>query len=278
MSQDRLSSLLEILHTSINLEVFHDLFPNGDCGPDMITLPGGRLQMGADQLDEYPCHEVELPPFAISRYPITFLQYDSFIETLALERLRLKHWWPEGLPRPDRRPLPNMPSDQGWGREQRPVIHVNWFDAMRYVEWLSEQTGHHYRLPTEAEWEYAARADGHSLFVCGDRPLELTDHAWFRENAGGRTRPVGYKQPNAWGLHDMYGNVWEWTQSGYHPFYNGKEERYIQIDNSPEWQETPISVRGGCWLNRDTWLRTGLRYWYPAHFRSAYLGFRVVRC
>jgi formylglycine-generating enzyme required for sulfatase activity len=127
-----------------------DKLRNGDSGPVMIKLPGGRFRMGDIQgigdSDELPVHEVELDSFAICRYPVTFFKYDAFCSAMNRKK----------------------PDDNGWGRGHRPVVNVNWQDATEYCQWLSKETGHMYRLPTEAEWEYACRAGSSSVYCFGD--------------------------------------------------------------------------------------------------------------
>ncbi|MCP4698361.1 MAG: SUMF1/EgtB/PvdO family nonheme iron enzyme, partial [Gammaproteobacteria bacterium] len=171
-------------------EVFRDTLKDGTQGPAMVWLPAGKFRMGDIQGsgydDEIPVHEISLDAFAIGVYPVTFEEYDKCAEAIGGEK----------------------PPDNGWGRSRRPVIAVSWDDAAAYCEWLSGQTGHKYRLLTEAEWEYAARAGSDADYCFGnlDKWL-LKEYAWYVENAEGKTHPVGEKQPNVWGLYDMHGNV-----------------------------------------------------------------------
>ena len=278
MPQQSLKSFRKTLAALQKARIFRDRLATGDAGPEMVWLPGGTFKMGQEhhEIDERPVYEAVVQRFAISRYPVTFVEYDYFVESVALGMLKNTEYWPSALPAPQygRRKRIDLPSDHGWGRGERPVINLTWFDAMIYAEWLSEQTGEHYRLPTEAEWEYAARAGTTSLYSCGDEPQALPEHAWFRHNAAGRSQPVGGKKPNPWGLYDMHGNVWEWTCSRYTAYYSGTEQECVNPLSAPE---TPIVVRGGAWLNEAQWLRSGLRYWYQMSYKSPYLGFRLVR-
>ena len=158
--------------------------------PETIRVPGGKFKIGSPQgegcVDEHPQVELEVETFEIGKYPVTFDQYDEFCEATGRE----------------------LPHDAGWGRGSRPVINVNWQDACDYCRWLSQQTGYMYRLPTEAEWEYACRAGSTTAYPFGSDPDKLKEYAVFNVN---RTEPVGTKLPNNWGIYDMLGNVWEWT-------------------------------------------------------------------
>jgi formylglycine-generating enzyme required for sulfatase activity/putative intracellular protease/amidase len=170
----------------------HDTLTDGSEGPQMVWLRGGDFAMGHDDShydDEKPAHPVRVSAFSIGQYPVTFEEYDRFCAATGRDK----------------------PSDEGWGRGRRPVIQVSWDDAQAYCDWLNsrQQTGT-YRLLTEAEWEFACRAGTTTRWCCGDDDGALDDHAWYTKNSDGKTHPVGEKRPNAWKLHDMHGNVWEW--------------------------------------------------------------------
>ncbi|MEY4750252.1 MAG: hypothetical protein RIQ60_2466 [Pseudomonadota bacterium] len=185
-----------------------------DACPWMVALPAGSFMMGSPATepersnDEGPQHRVQIKAFAVGQYEVTFAQWDACVAAGGCSR---------------------KPEDQGWGRGQRPVINVSWNDAQQYVRWLSARTGKTYRLLSEAEWEYAARAGTTTPFAFGDRIN--TDQANFDGNGtfngsakGGyrqKTVPVGSLAANAWQLHDMHGNVWEWVQDCWHLDYNG---------------------------------------------------------
>jgi formylglycine-generating enzyme required for sulfatase activity len=159
----------------------------------MVWLPGGVFTMGQDDSpydEEKPAHSVRVDAFSIGHYPVTFAEYDRFCDATKREKSR----------------------DDGWGRGERPVIRVSWEDAQAYCDWLSRETGERYRLATEAEWEYACRAGTDSQWCCGNDEAQLDDYVWYAKNSGRKTQPVGQKRSNAWHLHDMHGNVWEWCQ------------------------------------------------------------------
>lgn len=177
-------------------------------------------------------HAVAIAAFAIGQYPVTFAEYDAFCEATGREQ----------------------PNDHGWGRGRRPVINISWEDAMAYAAWLSTQTGAPYRLPAEAEWEYACRAGTPTRYCFGNDARGLGDYAWFAGNAGGQTHPVGEKRPNPWGLYDRHGNVWEWTGSMYdHGCYAGAETRCAAQPSHP------YVFRGGSWQDAPPWLRSVAR-------------------
>ncbi len=232
--------------------------------PQLITLSAGRFMMGSRGAepqrdpDEH-WHEVCVPlAFALGRYPVTFAEYDVFCRTT------------------DRRPI----LDMGWGRGQRPVINVSWYDAMAYCQWLSEVTGYAYRLPSEAEWEYACRAGTTTAYSCGETINEqraVFQPAWYQllqRFKVTKTQPVGQYPANPWGFHDMHGNVWEWTGSAYNAHYAGQELNVLPIDADAK---TARVLRGGGWINDSGWLRSAQReHKLPSYFGS-HIGFRVAR-
>jgi formylglycine-generating enzyme required for sulfatase activity len=248
--------------------VFRDRLEDGSEGPQMVALPGGRFQMGSPpsepgRVDDERQHEVRVAAFAIGRTEVTFDEYDAFAKATGRGR----------------------PGDRGWGRGRRPVINVSWHDATAYAEWLSEQTGKAYRLPTEAQWEYAARAGTQTPFWTGE--CIHTDQANYNGNYDynscgaksgvyrGKTLPVASLEPNPWGLYHMLGNVGEWTCSGYAKDYKGSEGCI-----PPERKNNanpPRGVRGGSWnyLPRD--VRAAIRGWLAPQDRLDYVGLRLAR-
>ena len=224
--------------------------------PEMVVIPVGSFQMGSNDGDdvENPVHPVRLKSFAIGRYEVTFDEYDQFAEALG----KLK------------------PDDNDWGRGKRPVINVSWEDAVAYALWLSTATGKHYRLPTEAEWEYAARAGTTSDYYW-DGQGEAKDFAWFYENSEAKTQPVGKKKPNAFGLYDMSGNVWEWVQDCWHDSYD-KAPRDGSAWQEPDNGDCPRRVvRGGSWFYRPAGLRSANRSWGSPDYRGTIIGFRLAQ-
>ncbi|MBL8251975.1 MAG: formylglycine-generating enzyme family protein [Candidatus Competibacter sp.] len=198
-------------------------------------------------------HDVEIKPFAIGKYTVTFEEYDHFTEATGQ----------------------NRPDDEGWGRGRQPVINVSWPDAIAYAEWLSQQTDLTYRLPTEAEWEYACRAGTTTAYHFGASIKE--DQANYKHGflglASKKTLKVGQYPANAWGLHDMHGNVWELIDSEYDVDYRGAELRGISDPNS----DSSRVLRGGSWDLEPSRLRSAAREWVGLRFRGNNCGFRVVR-
>ena len=225
----------------------------------MVWLPPGSFLMGSPEggdrayPDEKPQHEVQIPGFfAIGRFVVTFKEYDRFC--VATKR--------------------KQPSDMHWGRGRRPAINVSWDDAMAYCAWLAAQTGRTYRLPTEAEWEYACRAGTQTSWSFGEDQTALSKHAWFEGNSGGKTQPVGAKRPSPWGLRDMHGNVWEWVQDHWHPDYQSAPA------DGRAWEDTTGEgrvLRGGSWINGSRNVRSAYRIHDDRGGRSRNFGFRLVR-
>ncbi len=240
------------------LRTYSDSLKGGGRGPVMVSLAAASYQMGSTggsmNSSEVPRHEVQLPAFSISKHEVTFAEYDRFAGATGKRR----------------------PKDEGWGRKNRPVINVSWEDAQAYVKWLSAQTGKTYRLPSEAQWEYAARAGSEGSYwwsgVHEDTPANCFNCG--SEWDGARTAPVGQFAANAFGLHDMTGNVQEWTEDCYNSNYKG-----APADGSA-WV-TPLCemrvIRGGAYSSPQDSLRTTKRTRMETETRLDNLGFRVVR-
>ncbi len=239
----------------LSLSKSQDKLKSGQLAPIMILIPAGNFLMGSaetekDRFENETQHAVEIEkPFYIGQYSVMFAEYDLFCEQTNIKK----------------------PDDSGWGRENRPVTQVSWFDAMQYCEWLSEQTGKNYGLPTEMEWEYACRANTQTPYYFGSNTQQLKDYAWYGKNAGGKTHQVGLKQPNIWGIYDMHGNVWEWTSSVY-----SEDNTDIKQISKDEPHHNPI-VRGGSWDYIPWWLRAAYRDGWEAAYRNSDLGFRIIK-
>jgi len=210
-------------------------------------IAGGTFTMGSKDgdSDEKPPHTVTVSNFAMMKTEVTFEQYDAFCEATSREK----------------------PSNQGWGRGNRPVINVSWNDAVAYAEWLSKKTGQTWRLPTEAEWEYAAKG-GQETTYAGDN---LDNVAWYSSNANGTTHPVQQKTANGYGLYDMSGNVWEWCADWYGTYNTGSQ-------TNPQGASTGSLrvLRGGSWGSGATDCRVAFRSYVTPGSRDGTCGFRVV--
>ena len=232
---------------------------------NMVEVKGGEFVMGYNKAkivchpDETPAHLVKLSDFHISQYEITFAQYDLFCEKTGREK----------------------PQDHGWGKGGRPVINVNWHDANDFCRWLSEISGHTYRLPTEAEWEYAARGGRKNKGFLYSGSNDLIEVAWFATQNGdqndkldtnNKTQLVGRKKPNELGLYDMSGNVWEWCQDRYNrDFYNQSP-----IDHPFGTGSAPVA-RGGSWFTTSDYCIATNRDYDSASKKDNDLGFRIVK-
>lgn len=238
-------------------------------GIEFVWIPGGAFKMGTSDSDaellrslktwspsfaaEQPVHEVEISkPFLVSRFEITQKQWQST--------------------------LPENPS--AFKGENLPVDSVNWSALTKFIEKLQSLTGGTYRLPTEAEWEYCARAGGEGLFGCGKdkKPLTtdiLPDYAWLAGNSENKTHPVGEKAPNAWGLYDFHGNVLEWCQDWFDPEFYSTSPKADPIEQGPG--HTERVVRGGNWGVESVHARSGYRSGSLPETKSQYIGLRLVR-
>ena len=229
--------------------------------PELVVVPAGRFRMGCVsgrdcEDDEQPVHEVELASFALGVYEVTFEEYERFVQATGHRR----------------------PNDGDWGRGGRPVIDVSWEDAEAYVAWLSRETGEAYRLPSESEWEYAARAGSTTRYSWGQdvgRNRANCRSCGSRWDAD-RTAPAGSFAANGWGLHDMHGNVWEWVADCWH-------ENYARAPrDGTAWTRGGNCgrrvLRGGSWNGNPVDLRSAIRVSYDAGARAGYVGgFRVSR-
>ena len=259
------------------LQTFQDTLANGKPGPVMVVLPTGDFSMGASPKEgnefpfSLPNHKVHIKrAFAIGKYELSFKEYDQFVEATNY----------------------NKPSDLGWGtvfwgRNKTPVFNVSWNDVQNYLNWLSEQTDKHYRLPTEAEWEYAARAGTSTVYHFGD--CINADQANFHNKEKyldcpisnvyrGKVMEIGQFPANAWGLHDIHGNVWEWTQDCWHPNYiNAPTDGSAWLNHGENVNCNLRVIRGGSWSGRAIDIRASARSRNTKDHKSIFIGLRVVR-
>jgi len=224
------------------------------------VVPAGEFMMGSNDGgdDEKPVRKVAISAaLAIGRFEVTFDEWDGCVAHGGCPA--------EGL------------AGANFGRGRQPVINVSWEDAKKYVDWLSNRTGKTYRLLTEAEWEYAARAGTTTRFSFGDDDKALGEHAWFSGNSESRTHVVGGKKPNPFGLHDMHGNVWEWIEDCYVANYNGAPTDGTSWKEACKDKSSSRVVRGGSWNLAQDYLRSSYRLWNEPDYRNHDIGFRVAR-
>lgn len=222
--------------------------PIGRLQENMVWIEGGTFQMGGTESeDEQPVHTVTVKGFSIAAMPVTQAQYQTIMGDN-----------PSRFQGPD-----------------HPVESVSWDQAVEFCRRLSQRTGHQYALPSEAQWEYACRAGSRGRYCFGDDERQLADYAWYVENAKNSTQPVGRKNPNAWGLYDMHGNVWEWMQDDWHESYKGAPADGDAWTDSPE-RGSPRVFRGGSWSYPAVYCRCSCRRGDPPAYRDGRLGFRVV--
>ncbi len=257
------------------MKPYHAVIPGSDVGFDMAPVPGGTFTMGRDDgpAGERPAHKVSVEPFWMSAHEVTWDEYRLF----QFAQAEGKNPEVDAVSHPTR---PYVEMSFGMGLNGYPAISMTQHAANKYAQWLSAKTGQFYRLPTEAEWEYACRADG--------APLKLDEVAWYDSNSGGKYQQVAKKKPNAWGLYDMLGNVMEWTLDQYAP-YTAEAAKSPWVKASKPY---PHVVRGGSWNDPADQLTCTSRVasdpswkmqdpqlpksiWY--HTDAQWLGFRLVR-
>jgi formylglycine-generating enzyme required for sulfatase activity len=232
-----------------------------DC-PEMVVVPAGAFTMGSPEeeeegrhADEGPQHSVTIAkPFAVGKFTVTFEEWDRCVSGGGCTS------------------NPH-PSDHGWGRGKHPVVDVSWSDANEYTIWLAIKTGKVYRLPSEAEWEYAARAGTTTRYYWGDRIGVDRANCNRCGKHGGKTTPVGFFSANPFGLYDMHGNVWQWVQDCYRNSYVG-----APADGAARIGNCDAHVlRGGAWDDLPLDLRSAYRRGYPVDNVATWRGLRVAR-
>ena len=219
-------------------------------GMKFIHIPAGEFMMGSDEYGdgEIPVHEVNISkPFYLGTYPVTQCEWKMIME--------------------------DNPSE--FKGDNLPVERVSWDDVQEFIRKLNAKEGtDKYRLPSEAEWEYAARSGTITRYSFGDDEGKLGEYAWYSSNSNCTTHPFGQKKPNSWGLYDMHGNVWEWVQDWYHSDYTG-----APTDGSA-WEKGGGSARvfrGGGWNGYARNCRSAIRYYVDTGLRGCNLGFRLLR-
>jgi formylglycine-generating enzyme required for sulfatase activity len=291
--------------TADAMRPYRELIEHTDEAFELVPIPGGRFMLGSPageagrKADEGPQVAVEVEPFWMSRCEITWDVYDVWMSDLDIVRREAFGFLAtqrDALALPLTISKPTKPYTDmtfGMGKRGFPAICMTQHAARTFCQWLSAKTGRYYRLPTEAEWEYACRAGTTTAYSFGDDPASLGDYAWYVENSEEKYHPVGQKRPNPWGLHDMHGNVCEWVLDQYDPAHfaslgNGPVQNPLHVPV----KEYPRCAKGGSWDDKAERCRSAVRrgsseewkqqdpqdpqsVWY---FTDAlWLGFRVVR-
>ena len=265
---------------------------------DMAPIAGGTFHMGspegdaAHREDEVPLHEVKIAPFWMGTHEITWDIYEMFLNR-DYEQTMSDRPLSEEVDAVSRPTTPYLDMTFGMGKENMPAIGMTQYNAIQFCKWLYAKTGVFYRLPTEAEWEYACRAGASSVYFFGDSPAELDTYAWYADNSEDKTHPIGQKKPNPWGLYDILGNVMEWTADQYAK--DSYRELAGKTADNPIVEATelyPRSIRGGSYKSSAEDLRSARRFastsswkqidpqmpksnwWFP---EAPFLGIRVVR-
>nr|WP_295934670.1 formylglycine-generating enzyme family protein [uncultured Dyadobacter sp.] len=266
---------------------------------DMVAIPGGEFTMGSPagekgrRADEGPQHKVKIEPFWMGKHEVVWDIYDLYAFKNMEKEMGARHPDPDkSVQKTDASTRPSPPyvdMSFGMGRSGYPAINMTQYAAIYFCKWLYEKTGIFYRLPTEAEWEYACRAGSKTAYSFGDES-KIDEYAWYRKNSDAAYKKIGLKKPNAWGLHDMHGNVMEWTLDQYIPDYYAKQPAGEAF--APVTELYPTSVRGGSWDDEAADLRSAARtaskpewkildpqlpkseWWMTS---ASFVGFRVVR-
>jgi formylglycine-generating enzyme required for sulfatase activity len=279
-----------------DLKPYTEKIPGADASFEMAPIVGGTFIMGSPAVeaghsaDESPPHEVTVRSFWMSRTEVTWDEYDQF----AFGKRESVAQSTDGHPGVDALTHPTPPyADEafGYGKGRRPVISITHHAAMEYCRWLSKKTGKTYRLPTEAEWEYACRAGAKTAYSFGGDSNVVGEYAWYAGNSDDQPHEVGGKKPNAWGLFDMHGNVAEWCLDHYDRDYYRRspaiapillptDRRYSHVVRGGSWDDPPARLRSAArrgsiveWSQRDP--QNPQSIWW--HTEAIVVGFRVVR-
>jgi formylglycine-generating enzyme required for sulfatase activity len=298
----RIASIPAAAKTEAEMQPYSTNILGSDVSYDMVPIKAGKYKMGSPdneegrKPDEGPQHDVEIGAFWMGKHEVTWNEFELFMYPNEEKKTReSKNVDPTINTLTDATTRPTQPYVEmsfGMGKEGFPAISMTQHAANKYCQWLSAKTGHFYRLPTEAEWEYAARAGTTTKYFWGDAadPKTVSEYCWWQNNSDFKYQKVGKKKPNPWGLYDILGNVIEWTLDGYDP------EFYKKSPVSNPWNKAtkpyPHSARGGSWDDDAGKLRVAARrasnadwkiqdpqlpksIWY--HTDAQFLGFRIVR-
>ncbi|KRT14710.1 sulfatase-modifying factor [Pedobacter ginsenosidimutans] len=261
---------------------------------DMQAIPAGKFKMGSKtgKPDEQPVHEVKLDAFWIGKHEVTWDIFEPFLYR-DYEKQASTSAIPAEVDAVTRPTKPYLDMTFGMGKEHQPAVAMTQYNAIQFCKWLYVRTGIFYRLPTEAEWEYACKAGTETNYSFGNDAAKLGDYAWYKDNSDNKTHQVGQKKPNAWGLFDMYGNVSEWTYDQYiADFYSQSKDKiaenpvavpeklYPNVVRGGSYDETPNNLTSTARLASDpSWKQLDPQipksnWWFP---EAPFVGMRLVR-
>ncbi len=290
--------------TAAEMQTYTNTIPGSDITYALVPIPGGEFTMGSPESeagrkpDEGPQIRVKIEPFWMGRTEVTWNEFELFMyphQERMIRELKQVNTNANALTDAQARPTaPYVEMSFGMGKDEFPAISMTQHAASKFCQWLSTKTGHFYRLPTEAEWEYACRAGTTTAYSFGDDVTQLKQNAWYGENSDWKYQKVGRKKPNPWGLYDMHGNVLEWTLDQYDAeFYkqfvnttaespwNVAQTQYPRVARGGSWDDdNPALLRSAArrgshkdWKRQDPQLPKSIWYLTDAQF----LGFRVIR-
>ncbi len=295
---------MEAVTVELEMKPFVQQISGTNVSFEMVPIPGGTYLMGSPESeeghkpDEAPQHPIKVEPFWMGKCEVTWDAYEIWQFSLDIQRRKLNKIEPSELDRLAdtiiRPTKPYVDMTFGMGKEGFPAICMTQWAAKNFCRWLSAKTGNFYRLPTEAEWEYACRAGTTTAYSFGDDPADLDEYAWHYDNSEDAYHPVGQKKPNPWGLHDIHGNVAEWTLDAYDPTFYQKlsveqptlnpcvlpTKPYPHVVRGGSWDDDPPQLRSAArrgsdksWKVQDPQLPQSIWYFTDALF----VGFRVIR-
>ncbi len=290
--------------TEAEMKPYTDVIANTDVDFKMVPIPGGKFTMGSPDgeagrtEEEGPQHEVEIEPFWMGACEVGWNEYEIWTFSLDIQRRKVNNepasdldLAADAVTRPTK---PYTDMSFGMGKDGFPAISMTQLAAKTYCKWLSAKTGRYYRLPTEAEWEYACRAGSKTAYSFGDDPAKLNEFAWHADNSEDAYHKIGTKKPNPWGLYDMHGNVCEWTLDQFTSDFYGKcagktikeplalpTKLYPQVARGGSWDDDePAKLRSSArrgsnndWKQQDPQIPQSIWYFTDAQF----LGFRIIR-
>lgn len=287
-----------LISQQTNLKPYTQDIPGTELELAMVPVPGGEFMIGSPaeepgrREDEGPQQTVKISPFWMSKYEVSWDLFEPFVYKDYEVSQNQGALAPEvdAIARPTK---PYLDMTFGMGKEQHPAVGMTQYNAIQFCKWLYARTGVFYRLPTEAEWEYASRAGSNTAYFFGNDSSQLEEYAWYQANSQDETHPVGSKKPNAWGLYDMHGNVAEWTEDQYIPDFYQQLKGKAAVDPVARPTELyPISIRGGSFQDAAADLRSASRrgsdpdwkridpqipksnWWFP---EAPFVGIRLVR-